>query len=328
MSADRADKAPLKPVYLILGDDHPKVEVALKRLRRRIVDESGTELNIDEFQAGQHDAVQVVGAANTLAFLGGVRLVLVHGVDAWRKPDKDRVAAYLRSPAPDACLALVGEKLPATDPLRKAVAATGDVLEYMAPKPWQLPDWARQQAGKLGLLLGQPEAKLLVDRVGDNQHILLREVEKLAAYCGRGKVTAEDVGLLASRTLEARVFDLVDAVATRRAGDAFAVLEDLYVTGERPGGLFFRLVRHFDQLFQAVVLREEGWPAEQIREELGMKPFPGKKLVQQAAAFRADTARRALAILAAADGRMKGMGDLSAELELELCIGRLLALPG
>jgi DNA polymerase-3 subunit delta len=220
----------------------------------------------------------------------------------------------------------VGEKLPATDPLRKAVAAAGDVLEYLAPKPWQLPDWARQQAGKLGLQLGPPEAKLLVDRVGDNQHIILREVEKLAAYRGRGRATADDVELLAARTVETRVFDLVDAVATGRANDAFAVLEDLYVTGERPGGLFFRLARHFEQLFQAVVLREEGRPADQIREELGMKPFPGKKLVQQATAFSPDAARRALEILAAADGRMKGMGDLPAELELELCIGRLLAL--
>lgn len=324
----RPEKQPLKPVYLILGDDGPKVERALQRLRRRIVEESGTELNIDEFRAGQHGAAQVVAAANTLAFLGGVRLVLVQGVEAWKKADKEAIAAYLRSPAPDACLALVGEKLPATDPLRKAVAAAGDILEYVAPKHWQLPEWASQQAGRLGLQLGVPEARLLVDRVGDNQQVILREIEKLAAYRGRARATAEDVELLAARTLDARVFDLVDAVATGDARGAFAVLEDLYVAGEKPGGLFFRLVRHFDQLYQALVLRDEGWPAEQIRAELGMKPFPAKKLVQQASAFHSDSARRAIGVLAGSDARMKGMGDLPAELELELCIGRLVALQG
>ena len=109
----------MKPAYLILGDDRPKVELALHRLRERIVQESGTELNVDEFVAGHHSASEVVSAANTLAFLGGIRLVLVHGVDAWKKADKDILVAYLRSPAPDACLALVAEKLPPTDPLRK-----------------------------------------------------------------------------------------------------------------------------------------------------------------------------------------------------------------
>jgi DNA polymerase III delta subunit len=146
MSAKRPERPPLKPGYLILGDDGPKVERALQRLRQRIVEESGTELNIDEFRAGQHGAAQVVAAANTLAFLGGVRLVLVQGVEAWKKADKEAIGAYLRSPAPDACLALVGEKLPATDVLRKAVAAAGDILEYVAPKHWQLPEWASQQA--------------------------------------------------------------------------------------------------------------------------------------------------------------------------------------
>jgi DNA polymerase-3 subunit delta len=321
-----SDKPPLKPVYLILGDDTPKVEAALRRLRRRITDESGTELNIDEFRAGQHSAGQVIAAANTLAFLGGVRLVLVHDVEGWRKPDKEAIAAYVRSPAPDACLALVGQKLPAGDLVRRAVEEAGEVLEYVAPKPWQLPEWASRQAAKVGLQLGTAEARLLVDRVGDHQQVILREIEKLSVYKGRARVSGEDVELLAARSMEARVFDLVDAVATRHAGAAFSVLEDLYVTGERPGGLFFRLARHFDQLFQAVVLREAGWGPEQIRGELGMKPFPAKKLVQQAGSFDRVAAQRALGILAAADARMKGMGDLPAELELELCIGRLLAL--
>ena len=63
-------------------------------------------------------APEVVNAANTMAFLGGTRLVLVHHADAWQKADKEVVAAYLASPAPDACLALVAEKLAAADLLR------------------------------------------------------------------------------------------------------------------------------------------------------------------------------------------------------------------
>ena len=42
---------PLKPAYLIVGDDLPKMELALKRLKARIVEQSGSDLNIDEFDA-------------------------------------------------------------------------------------------------------------------------------------------------------------------------------------------------------------------------------------------------------------------------------------
>lgn len=320
-----ARKQPLKPAYLILGDDHPKVESALRRLRQRIVEESGTELNIDEFVADRHSAQDVVGAANTLAFLSGIRLVLVHGVEQWRKPDKDAMASYLGSPAPDACVALVGEKLPPADALRKAVSAVGDVLEYRAPRAGELPGWVAKEVGKLKGEIEPAAARGLVERVGDDQHLLLREVEKLVVYRGRGRIRMEDVELLSSRTVEASIFDLVDAVATRRAGPAFAAVQELYAAGERPTGLLFRVLRHFQHLSKAVALREAGFSAADVQAELKMKPYPAKKIAQQSTAYDARSIGRALGVLTEADARMKGKGTLPAELELEVCLGRLLA---
>ena len=118
---NRPQRQPLKAAYLILGDDLPKIEIAVKRLKLRISEQSGSDLNIEEFEAATDSAAQVVNAANTLAFLGGTRLVLVHETQAWLKADKEIVAAYLRSPAPDACLTLLAQKLPAADLLRAAI---------------------------------------------------------------------------------------------------------------------------------------------------------------------------------------------------------------
>ena len=318
-------KQPLKAAYLILGNDRIKVETALRRLRVRIMEESGTELNIDEFAAGQHSALEVVGAANTLAFLSGIRLVLVHGVEQWRKPDKDVITAYLHSPAPDSCLALVGEKLPATDPIRKAVAAIGDVLEYGAPRASELPAWVVKEAHKLKGEIEPAAARTLVQRVGDDQHLLVRELEKLVTYRGRALVRVEDVELLSSRTVEASIFDLVDAVAARRAAPAFAAVEELYSAGERPTGLLFRVLRHFQHLSKAVALREADMSAAEVAAELKMKPYPAKKIVQQSTSYDSRSIGLALGVLTEADARMKGKGTLPAELELEVCLGRLLA---
>ncbi len=323
--ASGAKSQPLKPAYLILGDDRPKVETALKRLRARIVAESGTELNIDEFVAGQHGAREAIGAANTLAFLSGIRLVLVHGVDQWRKADKDLIAEYLRSPAPDSCLALVGEKLPSNDPLRKAVTVVGDVLEFQAPKAAELPNWVVRETRKLGGQIEAAAARSLVQRVGDDQRLLMREIEKLTTFRGRGQIRVEDIELMCNRTVEAKVFDMVDAVASRRPAFVFVSLEELYAAGEKPTGLLFRVLRHFQHLSKAVALREEGFSPSQIQAELGLKPYPAKKVVQQADSYGVDSIGRAVVLLAETDARMKGKGNLPAELELEMCLGRLVA---
>lgn len=318
-------RAPLKPAYLILGDDVPKIELALRRLKARIADESGTDLNIDVFHASVDGGAQVVNAANTLAFLGGTRLVLVHEVQAWQKADKQIVAAYLASPAPDACLALVAEKLSAGDLLRAAMDEHGEVLEYRAPKEGQLPGWLVQQAAVMHLRLGLSEARLLVQRCGDNQSILLRELEKLKAYVVSDPVRPEDIRVLTISTVEASIFDLLDALALGRGAEAFAALDELLGAGEEEGRLFYRILRNFQNLSRVAALREEGYSREAVQSEMKMKPYPVKKLMEQAALLGPEGIARRLGVLADTDARMKGMGAVPGEMELQLCLGRLLA---
>jgi DNA polymerase-3 subunit delta len=315
----------LKPAYLVLGDDLPKIELALKRLRARIAEQSGSDLNIDEFDATVDPAITVVNAANTLAFLGGTRLVLVTEAQAWLKADKEVIAAYLESPAPDACLTLVAEKLAANDLLRTAMARHGEVLEYLAPKEGQLPGWlVKEAASRLGMDLGLGEARQLVQRSGDHQQILLRELEKLHLYADGRAITAEDIRLLSTPTVEASIFDLLDSLALNRGSAAFAAAEDLMASGERPEGLFFRILRHFQNLGRVAAMRDEGMGQEAIQAELKMKPYPTRKLVEQSALLGTDGIGRRLSILADTDARMKGLGTLPDEMELQLCLGRLL----
>jgi DNA polymerase-3 subunit delta len=322
----RAARQPLRPAYLILGDDLPKIESALRRLKLRIVEQSGSDLNIEEFDATTDSATQVVNAANTLAFLGGTRLVLVHEAQAWLKAEKELIASYLRSPAPDACLTLVAEKLPASDLLRTAMKEHGEVLEYAAPKEGQLPQWLVQEAaGRLDMQLGFQEARLLVQRCGDNQNILLRELEKLQLYADGRRVTADDIRLLATPTVEASIFELLDSLALGRGSAAFTAVEDLLSAGERADVLFTRVARYFQNLARVAAMRDEGMSAEAIQVELKMKAYPVRKLMEQSALLSTDGIARRLAVLAETDARMKGKGTLPDEMELQMCLGKLLS---
>lgn len=322
--ASASNRAPLKPAYLILGDDLPKVEYALKRLKARIVEQSGSDLNIDEFDAGERDALEVINAANTMAFLGGTRLVLVRNAQAWLKEDKSIVVAYLESPAPDACLALVAEKMAPGDLLRLAVEKHGEVLEFRAPKEGELPQWLVREAGRRRMRLGLNEARFMVRRCGDDQSILLQELEKLQIYAAGGPVSVDDIRLLTAATIEASVFDLLDSLALGQGNAVFSAADELIASGERVDGLFYRILRHFQNLSRVAALREEGMTKEAIQAELKMKAYPAGKLVEQAALLGADGIARRLAVLADTDARLKGAGTLPAEMELELCLGRML----
>jgi len=325
MPADSSTRTPLKSAYLILGDDHPKIETALKRLKGRIRELSGSDLNIEQFDATGDTALQAISAANTLAFFGGIRLVLVLQAHSWSRDEKTMVAQYLKSPAPDACLTLVAEKLPPGDVLRSAIQAHGEVLEYPAPKEGALPQWVLREAGRLKLRLGLTEARYLVQRCGENQSILLRELEKLEIYMDGGRAGVDDIRRLTLATTEAGIFDLLDSLAAGRGAAAFEAFEQLLAQGERHENLFYRILRHFQTLARVAAMREEGMSREEIQAELKLKPFTTRKMMEQVTGLGLAGIELRLAVLAECDGRMKGLGTLPGEMELQLCLGRLLS---
>jgi len=72
----------LLPVYLLTGTDRPKIGRALRRLRTRFGDEA-VEVLSAETTSGEDTAA----ALNSLGLFGAGRLIVVQGVEKWKKAD-------------------------------------------------------------------------------------------------------------------------------------------------------------------------------------------------------------------------------------------------
>lgn len=79
-----------------------------------------------------------------------------------------------------------------------------------------LVDYAKREGG----VLGSNEARLLIDRVGQNQLTLQHEVDKLLAY--NPKITKQSIEMLTERTPQSSIFELLD---TAFAGNARRAME-------------------------------------------------------------------------------------------------------
>src|SRR5439155_15097265 len=98
---------PLRPVYLLIGTDRPKHVRALRRLHSRFGAEAAEQL-----QAESASGEDAVAACNALGLFGGEdggRLIIVHGIERWRKADVNTITIYLQNPVTGAVLALVAE---------------------------------------------------------------------------------------------------------------------------------------------------------------------------------------------------------------------------
>ncbi len=119
----------LKPVYWIHGEDHAKVDTAVRRLASRVEADGG--MPAERFDGTEVTAGEVRAACEALSF-GGTRLVMVRRADQWKAADVEPLIEYLADPVPTTCLALVGEGGP-TPRMLAAVEAVGQVLAYGPP---------------------------------------------------------------------------------------------------------------------------------------------------------------------------------------------------
>jgi DNA polymerase-3 subunit delta len=318
--------ADLKPAYLIIGNDRPKVEVALGRLRARF--DPGA---IERLVAAGKDAAtgaDVVAACNAGTLLLSERLVLVTEVDGrrdergrlsggWKAADMEVVVEYLGAPAPGTVLCLVAEELKRDSALAKACQKVGDVLVWEVDRR-KLWEWVARSFAERGVKVERDACEVLVDLVGE---------DKLALALG-----VEEVRRLAIPVAETPPWELTDAWGRHDIGAALAAMDAMLDGSARPArdgaaALGSLLGGHLGKLTRMKALLESGLPPKDAAAKLGLKPFPGQKLARQADEFSVEELRDATLRLAHLDHALKGGSRLAPELELQLAVADVARAP-
>ena len=302
--------AELKPAYLVCGDDDAKIDAWRARVRRRAEEERGPG-GLEIFDARSSEPAEIVAALSALTFDPGTRYVLVDDVGAWKAAELGPLEAILAEMPPETVLVAIARGK-ALKQLSKAIEqAGGEVREYAAPKPWELPKWILERGRELGLQVDQEAAKELVGLVGTSQQRLSRELEKLSLGVHPStNVTPADVEVLAAGDTAPQAYDLADALV---AGDLKATLslaEQLESNGERPGRLVFPVVRRLREVHRAASLLDRGMPESKVGEALKAPPWLVKKTVARAKKADRAALERAICVFADLEIDMRGGGDL------------------
>jgi DNA polymerase-3 subunit delta len=309
--------ADLKPAYLIVGGDRPKIGRAVARLKARVGEQNSESLSARE--ASGDDAV---AACNALGLFGGGagRLVLVGEAERWKAADVKAVAAYLEAPAPDTVLALTGD-VKRDSALSKAVAKHGEVLVYDVAKK-ALPAWVAEQFERLGASADRDACRALVELVGDDLDELEAEIAKLATWAAGDPIGVPDVEALTAGRAETSIFSLTDAWGRRDVAAVLSASESLLERSHRArrdelmrvAGL---MASHVARVRLCQALAAEGVRPRDAASRLKVHPFAAEKAFAQAGNFGVEELRDAVIRLAQLDHALKGGSRLAGDLELQ-----------
>jgi DNA polymerase-3 subunit delta len=323
--------ASLSSLYLIAGTDQAKIDATRARLRARAEGDGGAAaLEVFEPNEGRggpdHEALLMAIPAMSLTETR--RYLLADGVERWRDRQLDAVVAAIGALPPDLTVVLIARaKAPAK--LSKAVkAAEGEIHEFEAPKPREMPRQLVGEAKHLGFALEPAAARALVDRMGANPVRLRNELERLALWAGEGgAVSAADLEAMVSDTSETAVWTLSDALLERDPAKAASLAERLISQGENVTGLIYGLASRLRKACAAAAQIEEGVPIKQVESGLGMHPYAAKQLVARLGKTNLEQLQAATMALADLEVWCRGGADYGDELALTLALRRAAGAP-
>jgi DNA polymerase-3 subunit delta len=313
----------LRPVYLLIGTDRPKITRALARLRARFGPEG-----VETLAASSASAEDAVGALNSLGLFGSGRLVVVEGVEAWKKADAEALGAYLAAPAPGAVLALLVADALKDAALTQVVRRHGEILEYDIPKPKDPSVWVRSEFQRLGVQADDEASRRLVEIVGDDVTILASEIDKLATWAGEQPVGAREVEVLAvPASADAPAWALSDAWGNRDVAGVLSACEAELDRGVEPFLIAVRLASQVGLVRGAQALSSEGLGTKEIASRLKKHEFRVRKALAHAERHSREDLDAAVVRLAELDAALKGASRLSVELELERALLEITKAP-
>ena len=320
--------ADLKPAYLIHGDDEAKLDAWRARLRARAKSEAEATL---ETLTGERASGESVAAAIGALTLGiGRRYVLADGVEKWKDKDVKVVVEALGALPPDTVVVLLASGKvtrgagPAPAKLAKAVEkAGGEVTVCSSPTAGRFPAWIAEQGQKLDLSVGRDGAEALFERVGADQRRIVRELEKIACYAPEGgRVDVDVVEALTVSDVEAKAYELADAVIDGDRALALSLAEDLQDRGAEIMHILFAMLRRLHDMRRAWAVIETGGSTQDVQAALGGPPWMAKRIAAQARNADGERLERIAAGLADLDYAIRGGGNVDTGTALTLTLAR------
>lgn len=318
---DAALSGPLKPAYLISGDEPQQRIEAADRVRRAARDQGYLERLVMTVEPG-FDWADLAAEAAAISLFAGRRLIDLRLGNA--KPGKAGgavLAAYLEQPPPDTVLLIQAARLDRSASNSAWVKALDRVGCWVAVWPLtggELQRWLLQRLKRHGLRADQTAITLLLERVQGNLLAADQEIAKLSLLYPPGPLEAADV--LAAVTGSARydVYDLSDAINSGEVGRISQIVDGLNAEGIEPTLVAWALIREA----RLLVRLANGGNADILWR--GMPPQRRRPIEQAARRWQGKRGGLLLLLAARVDRVIKGQatGDPWDELlQLALVLG-------
>lgn len=272
-----------KKVYLLYGEESFLKQSYKKKLKEAVAGDD--TMNYNYFEGKGLDVNELISLSDTMPFFSDKRLIIIEN-SGFFKTSSEALADYLPMIPDTTCIVFVEDAVDKRNRLFKKVKELGHAAEMKRQDSAQLARWAGTILAQNGRKITGSTMNLFLERTGDDMENIRMELEKLISYTmGSDVVTTEDVDAVTTVQVTNKIFDMVNAIVTRKTRLAMDLYEDLLTLKEPPMRILFLIARQFNQLLLVKEMTAKGTDRGTIASKLKIPPFVAGKVSAQAGAF-------------------------------------------
>lgn len=283
-------------VLLFYGPEKYMKDFYLKKTVETIIGDGDLTMNYDVFTEKKTSIEAISDSLETMPFFADRRVVVLKNLDMMGKNKfANDLAELIPSMSETSYLIIVEDEIDKRKKLYKAVKKIGHIVEYPYLSESDLVKYIARGLGRHKIKINAGDARHMIHYIGGDLTVMHNEIEKLAAYIGdREVVTKEDIEAICQKTVESKIFELVDCMGTNRRSRALKLYHDLLMSKEPPNRVLFMLTRQFRLIYKAKLMSGEGLGQNDVAKRLKVQSFIVRKCMDQGRSFNLTSLESAL----------------------------------
>lgn len=307
-----------KQVYLLYGEEAYLKKQFKDQLTKAMLP-LGDTVNYAYYEGKGINTSELIDLAETLPFFAERRLLVVEN-SGFFKNAAPELADYIRHMPDTSYFLFVEDEIDKRGKMYKAVKDRGRVVEMGRQDEKTLLYWIAGSVKREGKQMRESAARYLIAKSGVDMENLEKELEKLFSYTlKQDEITTEDIDAICTTQVSNKIFDMVEAVASKQQKKALDYYYDLLALKEPPMRILYLLSRQFKLLLEVKDLLEKGCDKGRIAKTVGIHPFVVGKYVKQCHTFTQEGLIRIMEEAAETEEMVK-TGRLNDVLSIELFI--------
>ncbi len=296
----------LNGLYLFTGEEVFNKDFYISRFKNAFSDVPMAEFNILTLDGSELPEDTLIEAAESYPVMADKKLVIIKNSGIFKKAsfDKEVWGEIFKNPPENTVIIFDEKEIDGRNALLKKFKEYGLFVDFEYLDSATMAEWIKGYFLKRNFSADRDAVSELMKRAGASMANVHSEMEKLIDYCaGNGKITFDDVCAIVTRSLNDRIFDMIDSITAGDRDKAFEILSDLKQLREEPVKIISVLGTNFTGILKSKILLNGG--SHNLASELGVAPFIAKKYAAAANKASKEKLQSMLSLCLEADKSIK-----------------------